>query len=138
VTVHYPHHPLFGKRVKHQGVDRRKGGAVAHIETAPGIFIVIQTWMLDPIACAGMKIGEPRVSLNALIDLVSLLTAQGARESSSTAKAVIDEVPDEVANAKSARESAPDDRAYNGQCLHRVLQWQIPIRMFEYPLVHEP
>lgn len=65
--------------------------------------------MLDPIACAGMELGEPRVSLKALNDLASLLIAQGARESSSTAKAVVEEVPDEVANAKSARGSAPDD-----------------------------
>jgi len=29
--------------------------------------------MLDPIACAGMEIGEPRASLEALIELASLL-----------------------------------------------------------------
>jgi hypothetical protein len=82
---------------------------VAHIDTAPGNVIVIPTWMLDPIACAGMEIGEPRASLEALIDLAGLLTAQGARESSTTAKAVVEEVPDETANANSARGSAPDD-----------------------------
>ncbi|WP_234705040.1 hypothetical protein [Sinorhizobium meliloti] len=72
MTVHYPHHPLFGKRVRRQGVDHRKGGAVAHIETTPGDVIVIPTWMLDPIACAGMEIGEPRASLEALIELAKV------------------------------------------------------------------
>ncbi|WP_457661362.1 hypothetical protein [Sinorhizobium medicae] len=67
MTVHYPHHPLFGKRVRRQGVDHREGGAVAHVETAPGNVIVIPTWMLDPIAYAGMEIGKPRASLEALI-----------------------------------------------------------------------
>ncbi|AEH82166.1 hypothetical protein SM11_pC1093 (plasmid) [Sinorhizobium meliloti SM11] len=109
VTIHYPHHPLFGKRVRRQGVDHRKGGAVAHIETTPGNVIVIPTWMLDPIACAGMEIGEPRASLEALIELASLLTPQGERAPSSTAKAVDEEVPDETANANSTRGSAPDD-----------------------------
>ncbi|WP_155132662.1 hypothetical protein [Roseibium sp. RKSG952] len=45
--------------MRRQGVDQRKRGAVAHIETASGNVIVIPTWMLDPIACAGMEIGEP-------------------------------------------------------------------------------
>lgn len=109
MTIHYPHHPLFGKRLRRQGVDQRKGGAVAHIETAPGNVIVIPMWMLDPIACAGMEIGEPRASLEALIELASLLTTQGERAPSSIAKAVDEEVPDETANANSTRGSAPDD-----------------------------
>lgn len=65
--------------------------------------------MLDPIACAGMEIGEPRASLDALIDLATLLAAQGARKSSSTSKAVVEEVPDETDNTNCARGAAPDD-----------------------------
>lgn len=77
VTVHYPHHPLFGKRVRRQGVYHREGGAVAHVETAPGNVIVIPTWMLDPIAYAGMEIGKPRASLEALIMAFDSVTTRG-------------------------------------------------------------
>ncbi len=109
VTVHYPHHPLFGTRVRCQSVDQRSSGAVAHIETAPGHVIVIPTWMLDAIACTGMEIDEPRVSLDALIDLAGLLTAQCARESSLTATTAIEEVTDETADGNSDRGAAPDE-----------------------------
>lgn len=95
--------------MRRQGIDRRKDGSVAHVETAPGNVIVIPTWMLDPIACAGMEIGEPQVSLKALIDLAVLLTAQGARKSSTIARAFVEEVPHEDAEAKPARGPAPDD-----------------------------
>lgn len=65
--------------------------------------------MLDPIACTGMEIGEPRASLEALIVLASLLTTPGERAPSSTPKAVDEEVPDETASTYSTRCSAPDD-----------------------------
>lgn len=46
-------------------MDQRKNGTVAHIETAPGNVIVVPTWMLDPVACIGMELGRPGVSVNA-------------------------------------------------------------------------
>jgi hypothetical protein len=41
------------------------------------VVTVVAAWMLDPVACAGMEIGVPRVALPALVDLHHLLIAQG-------------------------------------------------------------
>ena len=64
--------------------------------------------MLDPVACTGMELGRPCVSVDALIGLIDLLIAQGARESSSIAESVVEETPDETVDAKIPRQSAPD------------------------------
>ena len=39
-------------------------------------------WMLDPVACAGMELGPPRVSVAALADLHHLLIERGSRRCS--------------------------------------------------------
>jgi hypothetical protein len=38
--------------------------------------------MVDPVACAAMRLGEPRVSLTALRDLRDLLARRGVERSS--------------------------------------------------------
>ena len=38
-----------------------------------GIVVLIAGWMLDPVICAGMTIGAPRVDLAALVELKRLL-----------------------------------------------------------------
>ena len=76
---------------------------------APGNVTVIPVWMLDPVACTGMEIGEPRVSLDALIDLAGLLTAQSARESFLIAAAAIEEENDETLDGKSGQGSSPNE-----------------------------
>ena len=54
-----------------------------------------------------MEISDPRVSLDALIDLAGLLSVQDARVFSSTATAAIEEETDETANDKSDRRASP-------------------------------
>jgi hypothetical protein len=56
-------------------------GQVVHIEVAPGVVTVVAAWMLDPVACAGMELGPPRVSA-ALAELHDLLLERGFRRSS--------------------------------------------------------
>ena len=34
-------------------------------------------WMLDPVACAGMKLGEPQIEVAALCDLRAILSGMG-------------------------------------------------------------
>jgi hypothetical protein len=46
------------------------------------VVTVVAAWMLDPIACAGMETGAPRVALSALVDLHHLLIERGFRRSS--------------------------------------------------------
>jgi hypothetical protein len=59
------------------------------------VVIVIAAWMLDPIACAGMEIGAPRVTVPALIELHSLLIEGGFRRSSSDDSRIVQEELDE-------------------------------------------
>jgi hypothetical protein len=47
---------------------QRVAGQFAHIETTPGAVTVAAAWMLDPVACAGMGIGAPRVAVTARVE----------------------------------------------------------------------
>jgi len=64
-------------------VDRRKAGPFVHVEALPGVVTVVAAWMLDASACAGMEIGAPRVSLEALRDLDDIPKRRGFRKSCS-------------------------------------------------------
>ena len=105
--MHYPYHPLFGQRVRCEGVDRSRNGAVARVEAAPGHVVIMATWMLDPVACVGMAIGDPRVSLGALAELAEFLAPHRTSVSSSTVGTVLEIPPDETIDTHSARKIAP-------------------------------
>jgi hypothetical protein len=51
--------------------------------------------MLDPIACAGMEIGAPRVMVAALVELDNLLIEGGFRRNSSNDSSIVQEELDE-------------------------------------------
>lgn len=44
---------------------------------------MLRDWMVDAAICAGMEIGAPRISLNGLWELHTLLAEHGFRRSSS-------------------------------------------------------
>ncbi len=52
--------------------------------------------MLDPVACAGMKLGEPRVSVAALRELHHRLAERDLRRDSSNDFTIVQEECDEV------------------------------------------
>src|SRR4051794_21624877 len=81
-VVHYRWHPLHGRRVRRQCSEDRLAGRFVHVEVAPGVVTVMAAWMLDPVACAGMELGPPRVSVSALADLHQLLIERGSRRCS--------------------------------------------------------
>jgi hypothetical protein len=58
--------------------------------------MVLAAWMLDPIACAGMVIGAPHVSVSALADLHHLLIDGGFRRSSLDGSNIVQEKQDEA------------------------------------------
>ena len=47
--------------------------------------------MLDPVACAGMELGAPRVTVSALAELHQLLTERGFRRSSRDDPTIVQE-----------------------------------------------
>ena len=53
--------------------------------------IVVAAWMLDPVACAGMALGAPRVTVSALVELHQLLIDRGFRSSSLDDSTIVQE-----------------------------------------------
>ena len=82
VEVFYRWHPLHRRRVRLQYGEQRLAGRFVHVEASPGVVVALAAWMLDPVACAGMMMGAPRVGVSALIDLHQLLIERGFRGSS--------------------------------------------------------
>src|SRR6516165_8782580 len=94
VEVCYRWHALYGRRVRCQYRERRAGGEIVHVEVAPGVFIVMAAWMLDPAACAGMTLGAPRVSISALAEVHRLLIERGFRRSFLDDSSIVQEEQD--------------------------------------------
>ena len=109
--VHHPWHPLYRQRVLRQYSERRAGGEVVHIEAASGVVTVVPAWMLDPVACAGMELGPPRVSAAALADLHDLLTRRGQRRSSPGDPTITREERDVRTQAADPSAAAPAEHA---------------------------
>ena len=59
------------------------GARLSYVEAKPGAMVVLPSWMLDPIVCNDMALGEPHVDVEALKDLSQLLVLRGFRRSSS-------------------------------------------------------
>jgi hypothetical protein len=84
VVIHYRWHPLHGRRLRRHYSERRAIGEVVHVEVSPGVVTIVPGWMLDPVVCARMGFGAPRVAVSALAELHDLLTNLGFRQSSAT------------------------------------------------------
>ena len=82
VEVFYRWHALYGRRLRRQYSERRATGELVHVEVAPGVVLAVAGWMLDPVKCAAMLLGPPRVSVEALCELHRLLVEHGHRRSS--------------------------------------------------------
>lgn len=73
LEVRYRYHPYFGRKVLVRRVERRATGLFLMVQGPSGIVVSIAGWMLDPVICAEMTMGVPRVDLAALIELRRLL-----------------------------------------------------------------
>ena len=78
--------------------------------------IVIAAWMLDPIACAGMEIGAPRVTVPALIELHNLLIEGGFRRSFSDDSRIVQEELDEKTAITGAAVDASAPAQHGARC----------------------
>jgi hypothetical protein len=52
---------------------------VVHVEASAGVVRIVAGWMLDSVMCAGMELGNPRVTVAALRELHQLLVERGLR-----------------------------------------------------------
>ena len=78
-TVEYPWHPLFGRRLRVREGGRRGRFDIVLVEDRPGRLRELPRWMCDPSACARMDLGPPRVALEALLKLASVLQEVSGR-----------------------------------------------------------
>lgn len=92
VVVQYCWHPLYGRQVRLILAERRASGEIAHVELEPGVVTKVAAWKLDRLVCASLTIGEPRVSMSALVDLHGLLTTCESRLLSAYGNTVMQEV----------------------------------------------
>jgi len=96
VEVHYRWHALYGRRLRLHYREVRTGTPLSYVEAAPGVIIVMPSWMLDPAACPDTTLGAPQVDCAALRDLSRLLIDRGFRRSSSGEVRVAEEEPNEA------------------------------------------
>lgn len=91
LEVHYRWHPYFGNKVSIRRVEQRATGRFLKVLGPAGVVVSIADWMLDPIVCAGLSLGAPRVDLTALVELERLLMAQANAADSRSDSAIIRE-----------------------------------------------
>jgi hypothetical protein len=96
LEIHYRWHPLYGRKVRYRDSEQRGPRGVVHVDDGSGIVTVVPAWMLDPVVCVGMKLGEPRVSVAALRELHHRLVERGLRRDSSNDSTIVQEECDEV------------------------------------------
>jgi hypothetical protein len=73
LEVHYRWHPYFGRKIVIRRIAQRATGRLLSIMGPAGVIVTIADWMLDPVVCAAMPMGTPRVNLTALLELKRLL-----------------------------------------------------------------
>lgn len=105
VEIHYRWHALYGRFVRRYYGEQRRGSDLVVVEHEPGVTTAVERWMFDRAICAAMKLGEPQVSLRALMDLDRVLKDHGLRQVFSDDATVIEEACDESATAPRHRKT---------------------------------
>jgi len=75
------------------------------------VVTVVAAWMLDPVVCAGMEMGPPRVSVTALVDLQRVLGEQGIGRTFLGDTNGAQEEDDEITEGDTADDTAPTEHA---------------------------
>jgi hypothetical protein len=73
LEVYYRWHPYFRRKVRIRQVQERADGRYVRVTGPAGVVVLMAAWMLDPVPCAAMTVGPPRVAWEALIELDQLL-----------------------------------------------------------------
>ena len=75
-VVEYRWHPLHGQQVRVVRRTGRGGNEVVHVEVIGDLVREVPGWMLDASICRGMILGSPELSITALVELRSALSAR--------------------------------------------------------------
>ena len=73
--IAYPWHPLFGKTLQVSPHRRGKDLQCIYTEERPDLSRELPTWMFDESYCAGMTLGEARISIEGLNKFAAALEA---------------------------------------------------------------
>ena len=103
LEVHYRWHPYFGSKVGIRRVEQRATGRFLKVLGPAGVVVSIADWMLDPIVCAGMTMGAPRVDLAALVELERVLIARANPANSRSDSAIVREEDNDVSQIAGRR-----------------------------------
>jgi hypothetical protein len=121
VVIHYHWHPLYGQRVRRIQGEQRASGEFVHVELMPGVVTIVLAWKLDPVYCAGLRVGAPQVPLPALCALHELLVARESRQISSRSSSVKREIHDGILVPHIGRSELTLRQQYGGQVVARQL-----------------
>ena len=109
LQVHYRWHPHFGRTVIVRRVEQRATGQFLKVEGPSGIVVSIPAWIVDPLVCADMRIGQPQVDLATLLDLKRLVTRTAAPTNSPSDNGIAREEIDEAARRACADVGQADE-----------------------------
>jgi hypothetical protein len=84
-----------------------------------GVVVTIADWMLDPVACAAMPEGTPRVDLAALVELKRLLLCDRETTHSWGDSGIVREDHQDVFQAAVDRRESADEPAVRRQKIGR-------------------
>ncbi|MGI9485937.1 MAG: hypothetical protein ACR2RF_08665, partial [Geminicoccaceae bacterium] len=120
LEVYYRWHPYFGNRVLVRQIQERADGCYVRVEGTGGIVVLMAAWMLDPVACATMTVGPPRVEWATLVELCQHLLDVRPSEASSKEAIIVreerDEESEEAGTADGVTPVEPDVRRHaNGR-----------------------
>jgi hypothetical protein len=71
--IAYPWHPLFGQTLQVSPHRRGKDLQCIYTDERPDLSRELPTWMFDESYCAGMTLGEARISIEGLIKFAAAL-----------------------------------------------------------------
>jgi hypothetical protein len=73
LEVHYRWHPYFGSQVEVRQARKLAGVLYFRVRKKAGFVVQMPAWMFDPVACASLSVGPPRLDWAALVALHELL-----------------------------------------------------------------
>ena len=112
VEVHYRWHPYFGRWLRCENSEERANDRIIHLVVAPGHVITAPAWMIDPVVCAEMDLGAPRVSLAALLKLHKLLIERRFQRGSPDGFTIAETQHEDPATPDTiSRDRSPDQHA---------------------------
>ena len=120
LEVQYRWHPYFGRKVVIRRITQRATGRFLNIMGPAGVVVTIAEWMLDPVVCAAMPKGTPRVDVTALVELKRLLMCAADTTHSCDDSGIVREDHHDVSQAAVVDRESADEPAVRRQKIGRT------------------